>query len=160
VGVGHGGEHGADRRRTKPCPRKQLRLVPIEQKAKGPLNLWLMETVVLWLIRAIAIASLLPAFFVLWYMAGADDTPRNVVAPLMGLGVMAAAIWGVVAAFRLLPDDPSKAISIFALAPVLFLIGFPFGGTKATGRTPAKELSGVFWLSGPFLLSAAYQAMS
>lgn len=48
----------------------------------------LVESPITWLARLAAIATLIPAFFVFWYLSGSDDTPRNYVAPLLGLGVM------------------------------------------------------------------------
>ena len=42
-----------------------------------------------------AIAVLLPAFFVTWWLAGSDDEARNPVAPLLGLAVFGTSLWSV-----------------------------------------------------------------
>jgi hypothetical protein len=118
-----------------------------------------METLLLWLVRLTAVATLLPGFFVLWYMAGSDDTPQTVVAPFLVLGVMAGAIWGVVAAFSRLPGEPVEALAIFTLTPGLFLVGRPFSGPEATGRPGFLEyVTQAPWLAGPLLAGALYLA--
>ena len=113
------------------------------------------ETLLLWVIRLVALATLLPAFFITWYLAGSDDTPRNVVAPFIGLGVLIAAGWSAVTAFRVLPEDPVRALWIFVLAPALYLVGWPFAGNESMGRPRWLEyVSSTVWLSGPMLFGA------
>lgn len=43
-----------------------------------------MDELLLWLGRLALVVALLPAFFTTWFLAGADDTPRNSVAPFVG----------------------------------------------------------------------------
>lgn len=110
------------------------------------------ETLLLWVVRLVALATLLPAFFVTWYLAGSDDTPRNVVAPFVGLGVLVAAGWSAVTAFRALPEDPVRALWIFALPPALYVVGWPFAGNESMGRPRMLEyVPSAVWLSGPML---------
>ncbi len=96
-----------------------------------------MDTVFLWVVRVLAIATLLPAFFITWGLAGADDIPRNVVAPFLGLAVLVTSAWTAVTAFGTLSDDVPRALSIFALAPAFYL-------------------RDVVWVAGPLLSGALY----
>jgi hypothetical protein len=118
-----------------------------------------MDTVLVWIVRAVAVATLLPAFFIMWYLTGSDDTPRNPVAPLLGLAVFAASVWATVTAFRTLDDDVSRALAIFAVAPAAYLLAWPFSGNEAIGRLSLAEYArdGI-WLAGPLLLGALYAA--
>lgn len=118
-----------------------------------------MDTVLLWVVRLVAVATLLPAFFATWGLAGADGTPRNVVAPFLGLAVLASSAWAVVTAFGTLPDTVSRALAIFALAPAAYLVAWPFSGNESTGREPLLGyLRDAIWLSGPLLSGALYAA--
>jgi hypothetical protein len=119
-----------------------------------------METLLSWLIRLTAIGTLLPAFFMLWYLAGSDDQPRNLVAPVLGLAVMVFAVWSVVASFRSLPEEPARFLLIAVLPLVLTLLAWPFSGSKATGRqTLAEYVPATGWLAGPPLLTLVYLAV-
>lgn len=120
-----------------------------------------MQTVLLWVIRLVAVGALVPSFFVMWYLAGSDDTPRNPVAPFLGLGVMVAAIWTAASSFQTLVVDPSRAVAIFALPPVLFLVAWPFAGNESEGgRPPLLEyVRDSLWMCGPLLIGALYLAM-
>jgi hypothetical protein len=113
------------------------------------------ETLLLWVIRLVVLATLLPAFFITWYLAGSDDTPRNVVAPFIGLGVLVTAGWSAVIAFRALPEDAVQALWIFALGPALYLVGWPFAGNESMGRPRLLEyVPSAVWLSGPMFFGA------
>ncbi len=119
-----------------------------------------MDIVLLWVVRVVAVATLLPAFFITWGLAGADGIPRNVVAPFLGLAVLVASAWAAVTAFGTLPDDVSRALSIFALAPAIYLVAWPFAGTQSTGREPlVRYLRDVVWVGGPLLSGALYAAV-
>lgn len=119
-----------------------------------------MDIVLLWVVRVLAVATLLPAFFIAWGLAGADDIPRNVVAPFLGFGVLVASAWAAVIAFGTLPDDVPNALSIFALAPAFYLMAWPFAGTRATGREPlVRYLRDVVWVAGPLLSLALFAAV-
>lgn len=118
------------------------------------------DVVLLWLVRVLAVAILLPAFFIAWGLAGADDIPRNVVAPFLGFGVLVASAWAAVIAFGTLPDDVPRALSIFALPPAFYLVAWPFAGTQSTGREPLVQyLRDVVWVGGPLLSGALYAAV-
>jgi len=120
----------------------------------------LVESAVTWLSRLAAIATLIPAFFVFWYLSGSDDTPRNYVAPLLGLGVMITAVWSVITTFRALPAEPTRALWISALPVAICLLAWPFAGSVATGRPPLGEyLTGVAWLTGPALAILLHPAI-
>ena len=120
----------------------------------------LVESAVTWLSRLAAIATLIPAFFVFWYLSGSDDTPRNYVAPLLGLGVMITAVWSVITTFRALPAEPTRALWISALPVAICLLAWPFAGSVATGRPPLGEyLTGVAWLTGPALAMLLHPAI-
>lgn len=119
-----------------------------------------MDIVLLWIVRLLAVATLLPAFFIMWGLAGADDIPRNVVAPFLGLTVFATSAWAAVTAFGALPEDVSRALAVFALAPAVYLVAWPFSGTESTGREPLLEyLRDVVWVAGPLLSGALYAAV-
>lgn len=118
-----------------------------------------METVLLWLTRLSAIGVVLPAFFMTWYLAGSDDIPRSVIAPIFGLGVLASAIWGLVKAFQL-PADPYGALLVFSLPIVLSLVVWPVSGNRAMGREPIlKYVAGLVWLAPAFVVGALYVAI-
>lgn len=118
-----------------------------------------MGTVLLWLTRLAAVGVVLPAFFMMWYLAGADDTPRSVIAPFFGLGVLASAIWGVVKAFQL-PTDPYEALLVFALPLVLSLVVWPVSGSEAMGREPIlRYVKELFWLAPALVAGCLYVAV-
>lgn len=119
------------------------------------------ENVFLWLVRLAAIATLIPSFFVLWYLAGADDKPRNVVAPILGFAVMITAVWTMISSFRTLDDDPLRALWISVLLPTLCLLAWPFSGTRAVGRDSfADYVPAALWLAGPLFLTLIYLAVA
>jgi hypothetical protein len=109
------------------------------------------------LVRIVAVASLLPAFFVTWYLSGSDGTATNPVAPLLGIGVMITAVWSAVTAFRTLDADPAGALLIFAGPPALMLLARPFSGNDAVEREPfGTYVFQVLFLCGPLLLGVVY----
>jgi len=121
----------------------------------------LVENVVLWLIRLVGIATLIPSFFVLWYLAGADDQPRNVAAPILGFAVMITAVWTMISSFRTLDDDPLRVLWISTLPPILCLLAWPSSGTRAVGRDSfAGYVPAALWLAGPPLLTLVYLAVA
>lgn len=118
------------------------------------------DTLLLWATRLAAIATLLPAFFVLWGLSGGDGTPRNPVAPLLGLGVMITSVWAVASSFGTLLDDPTRALAVFALPVGLYVVAWPFTGNGGMDRPGLVEHGrDAIWLSGPLLLGAAYVAL-
>lgn len=94
-----------------------------------------------WIVRVLVVATLFPAFFIMWGLAGADDVPRNVVAPFLGLAKFVSSAWAAVTAFGALPEDVTRALAIFALAPAIYLVAWPFSGTESTGREPPSRIS-------------------
>ena len=114
-----------------------------------------MDELLLWLGRLALVVALLPAFFTTWFLAGADDTPRNSVAPFVGFGVMSASIAAVVIAFR--DDVPvdNRTLLISAAPMVLAVMVWPISGTRARGRPPVRDLaeSVVVFAPAPTLLA-------
>ena len=99
-----------------------------------------------------AVAVLLPAFFVTWWLAGSDDEARNPVAPLLGLAVLGTSLWSVGVATRMNVGDNPRSLLVMAAPAALLLLAAPFAGNRAHGRAPLKEsLSGVGLLSIPAL---------
>jgi hypothetical protein len=95
-----------------------------------------------------AFVALVPAFFVTWWLAGSDDEPRNLVAPVLGLGVLGGAVAAVVAAARIDPEPSGLALLVMASPAVLLVLAMPFAGTRALGRPRFSEvLPGLLALS-------------
>ena len=113
-----------------------------------------MDDVLLWAARLVLLLALLPAFFTLWYLTGADDESRNVVAPLLGFAVMGSAVWALVLALRDDPPVDARTLAVAAAPGVLAVVAWPFSGTRATGRPPARDLveSLVVFTPAPVLL--------
>lgn len=119
-----------------------------------------METLLLWATRLVALATLLPAFFLMWGLAGGDGIPRNPVAPILGLGVMVASVWAAASTFGTLLHDPTRALAIFALPVGLFLMAWPFTGNEGMERPGLIEYGrDAIWLGGPLLFGALYLAV-
>jgi hypothetical protein len=103
-----------------------------------------------------AIAVLVPAFFVTWWLAGSDDEARNPVAPLIGIAVLGTSVWSIVVAARMQVGDSLPSLLVMAAPAVLLLLAAPFAGNRAHGRAPLKEtLPAVGLLSIPALFGGA-----
>jgi hypothetical protein len=100
------------------------------------------------LVTAIAAAgTLIPALFVTWWLAGSDDEARNPVAPILGLGLLAAAVVSLVLAVRLDPEPDDTTIIVMALPAILLVLATPFAGNRARGRARVRDVvPGVFIL--------------
>lgn len=109
-----------------------------------------------WLVRVVAILSLVPAFFLTWFLSGSDDSPRNRVAPVLGLGVLASTVWLVVTAFQL--PDSSTPIEVAAALPlVIGLAAWPFSGSRASGRPAWREyVPSAMVLAAPLVAAILY----
>jgi hypothetical protein len=88
----------------------------------------------------VAAGTLIPALFVTWWLAGSDDEARNPVAPILGLGLLAAAVVSLVLAVRLDPEPENTTIAVMALPAVLLLVAGPFAGNRARGRARARDI--------------------
>ena len=99
-----------------------------------------------------AVAVLVPAFFVTWWLAGSDDEARSPVAPLLGIGIFATSLWSVGVAARMDVSANFRSLLVMAASPVLLLLAGPFAGNRAHGRAPLREsLAGVGLLAIPAL---------
>jgi hypothetical protein len=114
-------------------------------------------TVLLWVTRLAAIATVPPAVLVLVYLGGSDDVARTPLAPIVGLGIVGTAIWGAIASIGQLATDPGRTAAILAVPPVLYLLSWPVAGNRAMGRPPVREhLAGLVLLVWPCIAAACY----
>jgi len=103
-----------------------------------------------------AAASLIPAFFVTWWLAGSDDEALNPVAPLLGLVLFGTAIASVVVAYRMVFGAGGSFPLVMAAPLALFVLAVPFAGNRAQGRARLREVGeGVAVLSPAPLLALA-----
>lgn len=111
------------------------------------------DTALLWLLRMAAVATILPAFFVTWYLGGSDGTAKNPVAPLFGLGVLVTAVWSAIAAFRTLGVDPTRAPADLRRATGADAGGVAVQrqrrGTPRTAREVCRRDAGAVWAAHP-----------
>lgn len=95
-----------------------------------------------------AIVALVPAFFVTWWLAGSDDEARNLMAPVLGLGVLVGSVAAVVTAARLDPVPSGQALLVMAAPAVLLALAMPFAGNQALGHARFRDgLPGLLALS-------------
>jgi hypothetical protein len=96
----------------------------------------------------VAAGTLIPAFFVTWWLAGSDDEALNPIAPILGLGLLAAAVVSLVQAIRLDPEPSDRTIAVMALPAALLILAGPFAGNRAHGRARFRDIvPGVLVLS-------------
>lgn len=99
-----------------------------------------METFLALATAIVAAGTLIPALFVTWWLAGSDDEARNPLAPILGLGLLAAAVVSLVLAMRLDPEPDNSTIAVMALPAVLLIVAGPFAGNRAHGRARVRDI--------------------
>lgn len=88
----------------------------------------------------VAAGTLIPALFVTWWLAGSDDEARSPLAPILGLGLLAAAVVSLVQAVRLDPEPGDRTILVMALPAILLVVAAPFAGNRAQGRARVRDI--------------------
>jgi hypothetical protein len=101
-----------------------------------------------------AVGSLVPAFFLTWWLAGSDDEALNSVAPLLGLLLFGTSIASVVVAARMFLGPDAASLLVMAAPLALFLLAALFAGNRVHGRPRLRQVAeGVAVLSPAPLLA-------
>jgi hypothetical protein len=83
----------------------------------------------------VAVLSVPYALLSAVFLAGADDVANNALASLLGVLLVPASIFSVVAVLGLLRGDPVEHTALAVLAPaVLAAVAGPFGGPRSLHR--------------------------